>query len=143
VLLQAQFAKQGIMVEVDAADPALFAKRLRSGDFDAAINVWRDDPSPAGIRQAWGTPRGDEVGANFGRYANAAFDATVDSAAQSMVPAERVARFRRAYQQLIDDAPALWLYEPRNVAAVRKDLQPVKLRPDGWLANIGDWTVQR
>jgi peptide/nickel transport system substrate-binding protein len=143
VLLQEQFARQGVVVEVDAADPALFAKRLRTGDFDAAINVWRDDPSPTGIRQAWGSPRGDDVGANFGRYANARFDATVDSAARSMVPAERLALFRRAYRLILDDAPAIWLYEPRNLAAVRRDVQPVRVRPDGWLASIGDWTVTR
>lgn len=143
VLLQEQFARQGVKVDVDAADPALFAKRLRTGDFDAAINVWRDDPSPAGIRQSWGTPKGDDVGANFGRYASAAFDATVDSAARALVPAERVALFRRAYRIIVNDAPAVWLYEPRNLAAVRRDLTPVKIRPDGWLASIGEWTITR
>jgi peptide/nickel transport system substrate-binding protein len=143
VLLQEQFARQGIAVEVDAADPALFAKRLRSGDFDTAINVWRDDPSPAGIRQAWGSPRADDVGANFGRYANPTFDATIDSAITTRTPAERQRLFRQGYRQILDDAPAIWLYEPRNLAAVRRELQPVRVRADAWLAAIGDWTVRR
>lgn len=141
VLLQEQFRRQGITVTVDAAEPAIFAQRLRTGDFETALNVWRDDPSPAGIRQAWGTPRGADVGANFGRYSNPAFDALVDSAAQSFDPMERRRRFALAYRQILDDAPAIWLYEPRNLAAVRRNLSPVAIRADAWLAGLGDWGV--
>src|SRR3712207_7939637 len=41
----------------------IFVERVSKGKFDAALNVWRTDPSPAGLRQSWGTPRGDDVGA--------------------------------------------------------------------------------
>ena len=142
VLLQAQFARVGVKVEVEAVEAGVFAGRLHDGDFDAALNVWRNDPSPSTLRQAWGSPHGDEVGANFGRYASAAFDATVDSAAATFDPARRTALFRRAYQIIVDDAPALWLYEPRNLAAVRSRLVPVGMRADAWLAGLSDWRVQ-
>jgi peptide/nickel transport system substrate-binding protein len=82
------------------------------------------------------------VGANFGRYASAAFDATVDSAVSTFEPAQRTALFRRAYQLILDDAPALWLYEPRNLAAVRSHLVPTGMRADAWLAGLSDWDVQ-
>ncbi|HEX3159741.1 MAG TPA: peptide ABC transporter substrate-binding protein, partial [Gemmatimonadaceae bacterium] len=52
VLLQAQFSRIGARVEVESVESVAFASRLRQGDFDAAINLWRNDPSPSTLRQA-------------------------------------------------------------------------------------------
>lgn len=139
VLLQAQLARVGVRVNVDAADPGAFVERLHKGDFDMALNLWHTDPSPTALRGAWGTPRGEEVGANAGHYASAAFDALLDSAATEFGPSRRTALVRRAYQTILDDAPAVWLYEPRNIAAVRRDLRPVGMRADAWWAGLADW----
>ncbi len=139
VLLQEQLARVGVRVNVDAADPATFTDRLHKGDFDMALNLWRTDPSPTTLRGAWGTPRGEDVGANVGHYANAAFDVTLDSATAEFDTERRTALVRRAYQTIVDDAPAMWLYEPRNVAAVRRDLRPVAMRADAWWAGLADW----
>ncbi len=143
VLLQAQFKQIGAAVEIDAVESGVFAARLHDGDFDTALNAWRNDPSPTSIRQSWGSVRGDDIGANFGRYSSANFDATVDSAIVTFDPRQRTALFRRAYQRIVDDAPAIWLYEPRNLAAVRTRLVPTGLRADAWLAGLADWDVQR
>ncbi|WP_411278910.1 peptide ABC transporter substrate-binding protein [Gemmatimonas sp.] len=142
VLLQAQFARIGATVEIDAVESGVFAARLHAGDFDTALNAWRNDPSPTSIRQSWGSVRGDDVGANFGRYSSTTFDATVDSAIVTFDPRQRTALFRRAYQRIVDDAPAIWLYEPRNLAAIRTRLVPKGLRADAWLAGLADWDVQ-
>jgi peptide/nickel transport system substrate-binding protein len=139
VLLQGQLAAAGVGVEIEPVDAGVFASRLQQGDFEAALNVWRNDPSPSGLRQAWGAPKGEDVGANFGRYASAAFDATIDSAIATFEPAARTTLFRRAHALLVADAPAIWLYEPRNLAAVHARLVPVGVRPDAWLAQLGDW----
>jgi peptide/nickel transport system substrate-binding protein len=141
VLLQAQLASIGAKVEVDAVEPGVFASRMAQGDFDAALNVWRNDPSPSSLRQSWGSVKGADVGANFGRYASAAFDATLDSAIVTFDPSQRRALFRRAHAIIVADAPAIWLYEPRNLAAVRSRLVPVGMRADAWLAGLGDWRV--
>lgn len=139
VLLQAQLARIGARVTVDPEEPVVFVRRLGTGDFDAALGGWHTDPSPVTLRQSWGTPRGGDAGANYGGYSNASLDATMDSAAVAFDPARRAALFRRAYQTLIDDAPAVWLYEPRNVAVIRKGIEPVGMRADGWWADLPDW----
>ncbi|MBL0938601.1 MAG: peptide ABC transporter substrate-binding protein [Gemmatimonadaceae bacterium] len=141
VLLQEQYARIGVGVDVDGVEPPVFAQRLQKGDFDAVLNAWRDDPSPVGIRQAWGTPSKDQMGANFGGYSNRAFDALVDSAATQFNGATRQALMRRAHRLIVEDAPALWLYEPRNIAAVRSDIEPTGVRPDAWLGNVAHWKV--
>ncbi len=142
VLLQAQFARAGVKVEIEPVEAGVFASRLHDGDFDTAINVWRNDPSPSTLRQAWGSSKGDDVGANFGRHANARFDATVDSAIVTFDTSRRTQLFRAAYQQIVDDAPAIWLYEPRNLAAVRSRLRPTGVRADAWLAGLPDWEIE-
>ncbi|MGZ8457459.1 MAG: peptide ABC transporter substrate-binding protein [Gemmatirosa sp.] len=139
VLLQSQFKAAGAQVELEPVDGPTFVERITKGKFDAALNVWRTDPSPAGLRQSWGSPRGEDVGANFGRYANASFDAVVDSASAEFSPARRQALFRRAYEIVLADAPAIWLYEPRNLAAVSRRVQPVGMRANAWWAHLAEW----
>lgn len=139
VLLQEQFRRAGVTVTVDAVDPATFGKRLAEGDFDTALHLWQADPSPATIRQAWGSPQGADIGANFSRYRNAQVDALVDSAAVTFDAARRTALFRRAYQAMVDDAAAIWLYEPRNLLAVRRTVTPAGVRADAWWGALADW----
>jgi peptide/nickel transport system substrate-binding protein len=139
VLLQEQYRRLGITVTVDAVDPATFGKRLAEGDFDTALHLWQADPSPATIRQAWGSPQGTEIGANFSRYRNAQVDALVDSAAGTFNEGRRTALFRQAYQLMVDDAAAVWLYEPRNLLAVRRTVAPTGARADGWWGKLADW----
>ena len=146
VLLQEQFKRIGVTTTITAVEPAVFGARLEEGNFDAALNVWRTDPSPATIRQVWGSPRGGSsganIGANFSRYRNATFDARIDSAAREFNPATRRALFRRAWQTIVDDAAAVWLYEPRNVAAVNRRVTPTDLRGDAWWASLSAWRVE-
>ncbi|HEY8312472.1 MAG TPA: ABC transporter substrate-binding protein, partial [Gemmatimonadaceae bacterium] len=138
VLLQAQFARVGAKVSIDAAEPAVFVDRLQKGDFDAAIHAWHSDPSPAALRELWGT-QVPGTGANYASYSNPSVDALVDSAAAEFHPERRTALFNRAYQTIVDDAPAVWLYEPRNVAGIQRRVTPVGMRADAWWADIADW----
>lgn len=141
VLLQEQFRQAGVTVTVDAVDPATFGKRLGDGDFDTALHLWQADPSPVGLRQAWGSPKGTEIGANFSRYRNPGVDALVDSAAATFDAARRTALFRRAYQAMVDDAAGIWLYEPRNLLAVRRTVTPAGVRADAWWSGLAGWRM--
>ena len=141
VLLQSQLKALGIQIDIDAVESQVYAARLAKGDFEAALNTWRTDPSPSTIRQVWGTKRGADVEANYGRYSNTTFDAAIDSAAFTFDPTRRQALYRRAYQSIVDDAAAVWLYEPRNFAAVNARVSPVGMRADAWWAALPRWKV--
>ncbi|MBC8086378.1 MAG: peptide ABC transporter substrate-binding protein [Phycisphaerae bacterium] len=142
VLIQAQLASLGITVDVTPLEPGIFATRMEKGDFDAALNMWRSDPSPiVSLRQVWASSRGREVGANYARYTNPAFDALLDSASTSFNAQQRRGLYQRAYQLIVDDAAAIWLYEPRNFAAINARVSPVGMRADAWWAELPDWTV--
>lgn len=140
-LLQAQYRKAGVAVTIEPLDVNAFAQRLEKGDFDAVLNAWHADPSPAAVQQAWGTGGLPPRGANFTGYSNTAFDALVDSASRAFDPARARSYYRRAYALINADAPAVWLYESRSVSGLNRRVNVTGTRPDAWWAGLADWTV--
>jgi peptide/nickel transport system substrate-binding protein len=142
VLLQEQWRTIGADVVIDQMELATFGDRLEQRKFDAMLNAWQIDPDPASVRDEWTSAEMRKGGSNFVSYSNPVFDATVDSAARESDPARAVSLYRRAYRQLTDDAPALWLYELRNVFGISQRLRPVGIRADAWWADLADWRVR-
>jgi peptide/nickel transport system substrate-binding protein len=139
VLLQSELKRVGVQIDITPLEPGVFFARLQRGDFDAALNMWRSDPSPQALRQVWGSVRGADIGGNFGRYRSVIFDSLLDRASHEFDPVVRRRTFRAAYQQIVDDAPAIWLYEPRNIAVVSRRIAPVGMRADAWWAALSEW----
>lgn len=142
VLIQEQLRRIGVRASVEQMEYTTFAAREAAHSFDAVIHAWRVDPTPDGLRQSWTSPASQRGGGtNFGGYANPVFDAQVDSALAERDPATARARFTRAYQTIIADAPAVWLYEPRAVAGVGRAVRIPRLRADAWWMNLAEWSV--
>ena len=142
VVIQDQMKQVGVKMNIDKMEGATFFDRETHSRFDAALWGWHVDASPEGIRQTWGSARSRPTGgSNYGSYENPAFDAEVDKALSTMSAGHRRAHFRHAYQTIIDDAPAIWLAEPRTMMAISSRIQTPALRPDAWWANIGEWSV--
>jgi peptide/nickel transport system substrate-binding protein len=142
VLIQDQFRQAGIGMDIDPLEFAAFTDREKQGKFDAMFGGWHVDASPAGLRQTWGSAGlRAKGGSNYGSYQNPAFDAVVDTALSTMSFDDRRAAFRRAYQMIIDDAPAIWLAEQKIVLGIQRRLRTAGMRPDAWWANLGEWSI--
>ncbi len=141
VILQAQLKAVGVAVTIEQADFNAFLDRAHRGAFDALVGGVRTSPSPRGVRDLWGTPGSDRGGQNWGGWSNAVFDAQVDSALAARSTSAVRAHFRLAYQSAIDDAPAIWLYEPRLFAGIHRRLTTGPLRPDAWWSSVASWTI--
>ena len=140
VIMQEMFKKVGVRAEIEQMDPPTHGSRQEARRFDASMNAMSSDGVPSTIRQLWGTAAAKD-GSNYGSYESPRFDALVDRAASQMAPDRAGAYYRRAYQLLADDAPAIWLFEPLSYAAVQQRIHPVGMRANGWWLNLKDWYI--
>src|SRR5437773_1273160 len=137
-LLQEQFRRIGADAQLDEVEFSVFDQRTQAGRFDAAVIARTTDPTPSSsIGQVW-TSAGHS---NAGRYANPGFDRLVDEAiaAPRRDAAKRL--WRRAIETLNQDAPAIFLYAPDNVAAVNRRVTDVVIRPDAYWALVRTWRI--
>ncbi len=142
VIMQEMFRKVGVRAEIEQMDPPTHGSRQAARRFDASMNAMSSDGVPSTIRQLWGTAAAKE-GSNYGSYESARFDALIDSASSQMDPERAGAYYRKAYQLLADDAPAIWLFEPLSYAAMQQRIHPVGMRANGWWLNLKDWYIPR
>jgi peptide/nickel transport system substrate-binding protein len=140
VLLQEQLRSMGIRVNIEQMDNSAFMARQQARSFDAVLASWHLGASPDGTRLAWSSAGSGKEGLNYGSYKNPAFDAQLDSALLSG-PEHAMERFTLAYGTINQDAPAVWLYEPRTAIGVHRRIQTGWMRPDAWWADLGDWHI--
>jgi peptide/nickel transport system substrate-binding protein len=136
-LLQEQLRRIGVAVELDQMEFTAFNSRLYRHDFDAALASWHLGTSPASVRMLWTS----NASKNLGFYSNRAFDAQIDSAISTLAPRASRQAYNSAYQTAIDDAPAIWLYEPKLVIGIHKRIRTKPYRPDAWWWSLADWYI--
>lgn len=137
VLIQEQLKQIGARVTIDALEFRPFLDRQSGGNFDAATMLIGIDPSPSIIKQAWGTA-GTQ---NYVKYSNRRFDALIDSAQAAFDPAAARALYGRAYRTVVDDAPAVWLYDPVYFAGAHKRIRPAGMRADSWWVGLPEFSI--
>ncbi|MDQ6828875.1 MAG: peptide ABC transporter substrate-binding protein [Gemmatimonadota bacterium] len=140
VVLQGMLKQSGIQVVIDQLDPPAMGARVVAKKFDAAMVVWNVDPLPNTLRQLWSSKAAGTNGTNYGSYMNPSLDAAMDSA-DNATGAHYSERWRGVYQTLIDDAPALYLFEPPIIHGLHRRIHPVGARPDAYWARLADWSI--
>lgn len=142
VVIQDQLRRRGAAMDIELADNATIAARLAAHQFDAALIALDWDPNPLSARQLWASRNNvPEGSSNFGGYRSDAFDAAMDIAASAPDSLAANLATSRAWRTLIQDAPAIWLYDFRRVGAIRGCIRPAGVRPDAWWAALSDWSV--
>lgn len=141
VLIQEQLKRVGATADLETVDFSTFIARQNARDYDAAMQAYGTDPSPAGARQQFGTAGAQPGGNNYFMYTSRAFDTHLDSALASHEPARVRAHMRNAYQQLANDAPAIWLYDVLGLAAAHERIHMAPMRADEYWAHIADWYI--
>jgi peptide/nickel transport system substrate-binding protein len=141
VLLQAQLRRAGIRMNIAQMDYPAFLTRWSGGAFDAALGSWNMGSTPGATPQAWGTTGVGKLGTNFGGYSNPAFDAELDRALAAPDLGTARARFTRAYEIINEDAPAVWLYEPKTVIGMHRRIRTTSMRPGAWWIDLASWWI--
>lgn len=139
VLLQAELKAVGVDLRILPLEFNLFQRRTAAGDFDASFFSLTLDPTPSSLRQFWSSA--SVGGDNVGGYASPAFDSILAEAVAAPSRAAAAPLWAAALDRLNDDVPAIFLYAPRNNAAVHRRFDGVSIRPDSWLATVAAWSV--
>ena len=142
VLMQEQLRAAGVAMSIEKMEFPVFLSAQTAGKFDAVLGSTRTTPSPSGVRGSWASsaiPGGGTQ--NPWHYQSAAFDAAVEAGLGSLDPVVSKAELRRAYQLIIDDAAAIWLYEAFSASAVHRRFVLPAWRPDAWWLTLGEWSV--
>jgi peptide/nickel transport system substrate-binding protein len=139
-LVQEEFRRIGVEVQIDEVEFSVFTQRARAGQFDALIQSWYTDPTPSsGIGQTW--TQGGIGQSNYLRYASAPFDHLVEQATMTFDRQEARRSWREAMELINQDAPAIFLFAVQNVAAIHRRVQNVTIRPDSWWALVRTWRI--
>jgi peptide/nickel transport system substrate-binding protein len=142
VLLQEQLRQAGVKMDIEQLEFPVLVEKDRKRAFDATIGQWSTQPSPGAVRGSWGTGGSRAAGGNnYSSYESPVFDAYVDTALASFDPVKRKAYFTKAYETIIQDAPAIWLAEPIQTVGYHSRLQLATLRPDAWWIHIPEWWI--
>lgn len=142
VLIQSQLKRAGVRADIEKMEYQAFASRQAARKFDATLGAWHVTPDPSAIREVWTTSASRRTeGRNYGSYESPEFDATLDSAAAAPELAMALSRYTRAYQRIIDDAPAVWLYEPKLVIGVQKRILTPAMSPGSWWTGLETWSI--
>jgi peptide/nickel transport system substrate-binding protein len=141
VLIQEQLRRAGIDVIIDEMDNNTMGDRLSKRDFDAALAAFTLGSGPSSVKSSWTSSAAGNDGLNYASYRNPVFDALVDSAMSASDTSMARQYYSRAYEVIIDDAPAVWLYEPRTAIAVERRLHTMPMKPSAWWQDIAHWTI--
>lgn len=139
-LLQEQLRRMGIQVQLEFLEESAEIDRESKGTFDAALGGWSMGANPDGMKGAWTSQGIGNHGVNYGSYSNPRFDALLDSALKAD-PSVAREKFTKAIAVINDDAPAVWLYEPRKIIGVSRRIRTTKMRPDAWWFDLAEWYI--
>jgi len=144
VLIQEQLRRIGVRMRISSMESNTLRSRFGGRDFDAIFWDWLFGADPNQLRETWGGEAArTKHGLNRSAYENARFDAYVDSAISAFKPDDARRYFTAAYQIIIDDAPAIWLYEPKTVIGLNRRIRTGPMRYDAWWLDLGSWFVPK
>ena len=144
VLIQEELRRVGIRMKIESMEFNTFQSRLEARDFDAAFWSWHLGATPSSLRELWGGESArKKKGINYGSYENPRFDAYVDSAISARTLTASRQYFTTAYQIIVDDAPAIWLYEPKTVIGLHRRIRTGPMRADAWWFDLGTWSIPK
>jgi peptide/nickel transport system substrate-binding protein len=107
-LLQEEYRKVGIALEVEKVEAATYLKRLRTHDFEVASLSWSNADPQKDLYQVFHSSQ-LKGGSNFVGYSNAEVDALLVDIRTTFDPKARAEKERRVHQLLYDDQVYLFL----------------------------------
>jgi len=131
-VLQQQFARVGIALDIRSYETATFLSDVRSGAFQIYSLRWiGGNEQPDIFTFVFSTASFSPKGANRSHYSNPHLDALLDDAAQIPDADRRRADYVEAQNILARDLPAINLWYPNTIVVHNRRLTHVVPSPSG------------
>lgn len=138
LLVQEQLRQLGVSLELHQLEFPVWAERRTAGTFDIDFTATIQDPSPSGLSQGW-TCQG---GTNVAKYCNPLVDSLLQRAVLGQI-GNPIQPWIAVLRQIEADAPAVFLYAPYYVSAVKRRFRNVKIYPASSWQLVWEWSVDQ
>ena len=129
--LMAQLKEVGIKVTMRSYEWGTFFNDIKSGNFQLYSLTWVGITDPDVLYYIFHSQSVPPKGANRGRYSNLVVDRILTEARQTRGDRRRKAKYKWVQKILALDLPYVSLWYTHNVAAMRNEVQGLKLTPAG------------
>lgn len=126
LIVSEEMKKVGIKANVQKQEWTVYLENIRSGQFDASIGSWVNDPTPSDPYQLWHSSQTKNKGSNYVGFINARVDQLLEMNRVEFDAQKRV-EYMKEFQAIVhDEQPytVLWLNEIPG--AYNKRIQNVK-----------------
>ncbi|MCA9921695.1 MAG: hypothetical protein KC421_04955, partial [Anaerolineales bacterium] len=135
-VLQAQLSAIGINAEIRTLEWGTWLEEEGAGNFDMYICGWIGNLDPDDYFYA---QHHTDLFFNFTGYSNPDVDALLDAGRTETDEAARQEIYNQVQQQIIDDAPYVYLYNPTTVNAWQPDVRGYFARGDSAIRFENTW----
>lgn len=143
-LLKDQWAKAGVQVTVNALGTNELNQAIKNRAYDSLLfgAIVDLDPDPFGL---WDSSQVQKPGLNLALYSNKTADSLLESARQTLNPLDRAQKYNDFQTIVINDAPAVFLYNPTylypQTTAIHGSKMSVIFSPSDRFDNIDKWYI--
>ena len=131
-VLQEQWRKVGVDLELRSMEPATLFSEIARGDFELYTLRWIGaNNDPEFYEFAFSSKRIPPMGGNRGHYRNAQVDALLDQARLESDREKRRELFGKVQKIIAEDLPYVSLWFMDNVSVHRKRISDVQISPTG------------
>ena len=123
-IMREQLKDVGIDLQLQPSDSASWQEQTQQWNFDLTMGSFGTGPDPKiAVTRLYTTDNiRHTLGSNVMGYSNPALDALLKQADNDMNPETRAQTYRKAQAIMVDELPALWLWEKFYPIAIRKGL---------------------
>ena len=132
LILEQQFAKLGVKVDVQIYEWSIFLKNyINKRDFDCYVMGWQLTLDPD-LYPIWHSSQTAEEQFNMVSYKNTEVDRLLEEGRVTFEPKKRIAIYRRIHALIAADHPYAFLYCPDELSALSLKVQGVEVQPTGY-----------
>ncbi len=144
VALQGYFAKVGIEADIRKLDIGAFLATVRSGKYQGMFlsGFSGDNGDPDNFLNALFHSGQMPVG-DTSHYKNPEVEKLMDEAARTPEMAKRVALYKTVQQQIMEDAPWVFVNSVLQVRAIRKEVKGFQLNPTQMFFDMDQVSVEK